>query len=116
MSEEEHSIEDEERMARELAEELRSLKVEDILVHTLMTVSSLGYRRVGMTADTRQDRDLEQARLAIETMRALTALLEGFVPAELVRDLNGSVANLQLAYAKATSEEAPTPRAEEGDG
>ena len=115
MSEGERRIDDEERLARELAEELRNLKVEDVLVHTLMTVSSLGYRRVGLTDDTRQDRDLEQTRLAIETMRALTPLLGKFVPPELVRDFNGSVANLQLAYVKA-SEETPGPRAEEPDG
>jgi hypothetical protein len=36
-------------------------------------------------------------------MRALVPLLEDAVPGELVRDLNQSVANLQLAYAKAAS-------------
>ena len=116
MFEGEGRIDDEERLAREVAEELRNLKVEDVLVHTLMTVSSLGYRRVGLTDDTRQDRDLEQTRLAIETMRALTPLLGKFVPPEVVRDFNGSVANLQLAYVEATSEETPGQRAEEPDG
>ena len=38
----EHSAEDKERLARELAEELRKLKVEDVLINTLMTVSSIG--------------------------------------------------------------------------
>jgi hypothetical protein len=93
---------DEERLAQELADELRRLKVEDVLIQTLVTVSSLGYRRLGLTEDTRDDRDLDQARLAIETMRALTPVLERFIPAELVRDFNQSVANLQLAYAQAT--------------
>jgi hypothetical protein len=95
---------EQERLARELAEELRKLRVEDVLVNTLMHVSSIGYRRLGLTEDTRGDRDLEQSRLAIETMRALTPVLEKFVPGELVRDFNTSVANLQLAYAKALSE------------
>jgi hypothetical protein len=95
-------VQDEERLAQELAEELRRLKVEDLLIQTLVTVSSIGYRRLGLTEDTREDRDLEQARLAIETMRALTPVLEKFVPAELIRDFNQSVANLQLAYAQAT--------------
>ena len=95
---------DEERVAQELVEELRRLKVEDVLIQTLVTVSSLGYRRLGLTEDTRDDRDLDQARLAIETMRALTPVLERFIPEELVRDFNQSVANLQLAYAQATRE------------
>ena len=96
--------EEQARLARDLAEELRRLRVEDVLVNTLMHVSSIGYRRLGATADTRDERDLDQVRLAIETMRALTPVVERFVPGELMRDFNSSVANLQLAYATAASE------------
>jgi hypothetical protein len=99
--------EEERELAEQLAEELRRLKVEDVLVQTLMTVSSIGYRRLGLTEDTKEDRDLEQARLAIETMQALTPVLEQVLPAELVRDFGQSVANLQLAYAKAAAEPDP---------
>jgi hypothetical protein len=95
---------DQEELARQLAEQLRQLKVEDVLINTLLTVSSIGYRKLGLTEDTKEDRDLEQTRLAIETMQALTPILEKFVPSELVRDFNTSVANLQLAYASAASE------------
>jgi hypothetical protein len=98
---------DEERVARELAEALASLKVEDVLLNALMTVSSIGYRRLGATPETRDDRDLEQTRLAIETMQALVPVLERFLPGDLVRDFSASVANLQLAYAKAASERGP---------
>ena len=100
--------EEQERLAAELAEELRKLRVEDVLVNTLLTISSIGYRGLGLSTDTREDRDLEQTRLAIETMQALTPVLEQVVPGELVADFASSVANLQLAYAKAASEgEAP---------
>jgi hypothetical protein len=98
---------DEERLARDLAEEMRKLRVEDILVQTLVTVSSIGFRRLGLTEDSRADRDLEQSRLAIETMRALTPVLEQVVPPELIRDFGSSVASLQLAYAKAAAEAPP---------
>ena len=96
--------EEQEQVAEELLEALRSLKVEDVLIQTLITVSSIGYRRLGLTEDTKDDRDLEQARLAIETMNAITPVLERFVSEELVRDFRSSVANLQLAYAKAAGE------------
>jgi hypothetical protein len=96
--------EEQEQVADELLEALRSLKVEDLLVQTLVTVSSIGYRRLGLTEDTKAERDLEQARLAIETMNAITPVLERFVPEELLRDFRSSVANLQLAYAKAAGE------------
>jgi len=108
------SQEEQERVARELADQLRRLRVEDVLINTLMTVSSIGYRRLGMTEDTREDRDLEQARLAIETMRALTPVLEKFVPAELIREFDQSIASLQLAYAESVSE--PSETSEEDDG
>ena len=96
--------EEERELAERLAEELRRLKVEDVLVNTLMTVSSIGYRRLGLTEDTKEERDLEQARLAIETMQALTPVLDQVLPAELVRDFGQSIANLQLAYAQAAAE------------
>jgi hypothetical protein len=94
----------EEEIARELANELRKLKVEDVLIQTLITISSIGYRRLGLTPETKDDRNLMQAQLAIDTMRALVPVLEKVVPAELIRDFNQSVANLQLAYAKAAAE------------
>jgi hypothetical protein len=94
----------EEELARELAEELRRLRIEDVLIQTLITISSIGYRRLGLTEDTRDDRDLEQAKLAIDTMSALTPILESLVPEDLIRDFNQSVASLQLAYAQAAGE------------
>jgi hypothetical protein len=97
--------EDEEQLAQELADQLRQLKVEDVLVSVLIQVSQIGYRRLGLTEETKEDRDLEQTKLAIETMRALTPVLGEVVPAELIRDFEQSVANLQLAYAKAAGEE-----------
>lgn len=96
--------EDEARLAEQLAEELAKLRVEDVLVGALIQVSSIGYRRLGLTDETKDERDLEQVRLAIDTMRALTPVLENVVPDELIRDFNQSVANLQLAYAKAAGE------------
>jgi hypothetical protein len=98
---------DEQRLAEQLAEELQKLKIEDVLIQTLITVSSLGYRRLGLTPETKDDRDLDQVRLAIDTMKALTPVLEKVVPPELVRDFNSSVANLQLAFAKAAAEAKP---------
>jgi len=105
---------DEARLAEELADELRRLRVEDVLVQALVTVSSIGYRRLGLTPETKGDRDLGQARLAIATMQALAPVLEHVVPAELVRDFGSTVANLQLAYAKAAAEPAPGSTGEDG--
>ena len=93
------SAEAEEETIARLQQELRRLKVSDVLVQTVLTVSSLGFHKLEEEA-----RDLEQARLAIEALRALVPALGGFVPDDAVRDFNQMIANLQLAYAKAASE------------
>jgi hypothetical protein len=97
-------LSDEEQLAQQLAEELRRLRVEDVVIQSLITISSIGYRRLGLTEDTKEDRDLQQAKLAIDTMIALTPVLENVVPEELIREFNQSVASLQLAYAQAAGE------------
>ncbi len=89
-----------EELLKQLEEELKTLKVSDVLVQTLYTVSSLGYRRLA-----EEGRDLDQARLAIEALRALLPVLEGAASAELVRDFKQVTANLQLAYADAAKAE-----------
>jgi predicted nucleic acid-binding protein len=85
-----------EQLVQQLEEELKKLKVSDLLVQTLYTVSSLGYRKLSD-----EDRDLEQAQLAIETLRALLPVLEGSVGEDIVRDFKQVTSNLQLAYADA---------------
>ena len=85
-----------EELLRKVEEELKKLKVSDLLVQTLYTVSSLGYRKLS-----EDDRDLDQAHLAIEALRALLPVLEGAVGDELVRDFKQVTSNLQLAYAEA---------------
>jgi len=95
--------ESEEQVARELAQELQKLKVEDVLISVLIQISAIGYRRLGLTEETKDDREIPQAKLAIDTMKALMPVLGEVVPADLIRDFEQSVANLQLAYATAAS-------------
>lgn len=80
----------------DLLDALQQLQVADLLVQTLSTVSSLAFHRLSD-----EHRDLGQARLAIDSLRAVVPLLAGAVPPELVRDLEQVTANLQLAYAAA---------------
>jgi hypothetical protein len=91
--------EDEQKLVDELQAELAKLKVSDLLLQTLYTVSSLGYHRLSGEA-----KDLDQARLAIEALKALVPVLEGSVAEEALRDFRQVLANLQLAYAGATEE------------
>jgi hypothetical protein len=84
----------------ELRAALDRIGVGDVLVQALATSVSIGFHRVSEDA-----RDLPQARLAIESLRALEPVLrEGGVEESLVRDLEQARMNLQLAYAKAVAE------------
>jgi chromosome segregation ATPase len=88
--------ENDEQLIRHLEEELKKLRVVDLLVQTLYTVSSLAYRKLSD-----EDRDLDQARLAIDALGALVPVLEGSVPEDVIRDFRQVTSNLQLAYADA---------------
>ena len=90
----------EELSPEELLDHIRRMKVSDLLLSTISTVAQLGYAKLDPAG-----RDLEQAKLAIESLRALVPVLEGAVPEEVLRDFNQVTANLQLAYAKAADEQ-----------
>ena len=90
----------EHELAAELRDQLKQVKISDLLVQTLTTVSSLGYQRLAT-----ESRDLEQARLAIDTLDALLPVLEGAVADDVLRDFRQVVANMKFAYADAVSEE-----------
>ena len=86
----------------ELREALDRIGVADILLNALSATASIGFRRVSAEA-----RDLNEAKLAIESLRALEPVLrESGVDEAVVRDLEQARTNLQLAYAKAVSEQA----------
>ena len=81
----------------ELRDALNKVGVQDILVNALSAAASIGFHRVSVEA-----RDLEQVRLAIESLRALDPVLrDAGVDDAIVRDLEQARANLQLAYAAA---------------
>ena len=85
-------------------EELRDacdrVGVADILVNALSAAASIGFRRVAP-----ETRNLNQVKLAIESLRALDPVLrEGGVDEAIVRDLEQARMNLQLAYAAAVGQ------------
>ena len=97
---------EQELSSEQLVEQIRRLKVEDVLLSTLATVAQLGYAKLEPSS-----RDLDQARLAIESLRAVVGVLEGAAPAATIRDFNQVVANLQLAYAAAAAASQAEPGA-----
>jgi hypothetical protein len=94
-----HEHMSEEEMRARLEEELRRITVPDVLLQTIVSLVNLGGQRLGLTPDTEDLRDLEQARLAIEGVRALLPILED-LDAEQMRPVREALSQLQMAYAQ----------------
>jgi hypothetical protein len=78
---------------------MRRITVQDVLIQTTVTLINLGGRRLGLAGPPEQagEKDLEQARLAIEGARALVPLLPQEAELGPVRD---ALSQLQMAYAQ----------------
>ena len=99
----------EEELRAAFEEEMRKIRVEDVLVQTTVTLVNLAGRKL-----TEEERDLDQAKLGIEGARALVPLLPE-EPASAVRD---ALSQLQMMFAQAAKPPAgapPKPEAGEPD-
>lgn len=94
----------EEQRRREALERLKQLRVADLVEEMLIGLVTVGYQKLGLTDQTRELRDLGDARLAIETLRAWIDVLARERGEEGLADLRGTVAAMQLSYARAVAE------------
>ena len=100
----------------ELREALKKLRVEDVLLQTAATLIDLAARRMGLAEDD-GPKQLDQAKLAIDAIRALQPLMTEEQQAAIREPLS----QLQIAFAreaKGTSpvqEEAPLEDAKGDD-
>ena len=85
----------EEELRERVEEQLRKVRVQDLLIESVAGILNLAARRVAKE----DERDLEQARIGIEAVRALVGLLEP-EPANAVRD---ALSELQVLYAREAS-------------
>jgi len=92
-------VAEDELSAEQIAQQLRALKIETLVVSTVSTLGQLAYAKL-------EGEEHDQARLAIDTIAALLPVLEGHAEDELLRDYNQLLANLRLAYADAVSGDA----------
>jgi hypothetical protein len=81
----------EEELRKRLEEELRRLRIEDVLLQSVVSLINLTSRRIAKP----DEQDLEQARLGIEAVRALVDLL----PDEAAEQVRQALSELQVAYA-----------------
>jgi hypothetical protein len=94
----------------EVVAAIRAMTVADLLRSTTFTFAQLAVAKLGEPT-----RDLDDARRAIEALRALLPLSEELLGAEAAADLRDTVASLQLAYADAAGRPADGPEEAPGD-
>ena len=108
----------EEELRAQLEEEIRKVRVEDVVLQSAVSILNLSARRIAMD----DERDLDQAKVGIDAARALVEL----VNPETQPQLRQAISELQLLYAKhageesareqGESEEEEPPRKPEGPG
>lgn len=80
-------------------EELARIRVDDILIQTVVSLMNLAARRAGLTGEADEQPDWEQVRLAIEGSRALLPLVESTLGPD-AKQIRDALSQLQLAYAR----------------
>jgi hypothetical protein len=96
----------------EIREALKKLRVEDVLLQTAATLIDLAARRMGLVEED-GPRQLDQAKLAIDAIRALQPLLTEEQQAAVREPLS----QLQMTYAREAQAATapPEPGAEAGE-
>ena len=82
----------EEEMRQRVEEQLRKVRVQDLLLESVVSVLNLTARRIAKE----DERDLEQARVGIEAVRAVVGLLDE----EAAGQVRSALAEVQMLYAK----------------
>src|SRR5450756_1640211 len=91
----------EEERARAIREQLKGLHAFDLAYEMMISLVSFGYQKMGLTDETRELRDLGDARLAIELLRANLEVVEREQGEGRTRDVRSTLAQMQLGYAQA---------------
>jgi hypothetical protein len=97
----------EEEMRAQLEEEIRKVRIEDVILQSVVSILNLSARRIAKD----DERDLEQAKIGIDAGRALVDL----VKPDAQPQLRQAISELQVLYAKHAGE-GPASGEEEGGG
>ena len=79
--------------------EIKKIRVEHLLLETIVSLVNLGMRRTGIAPGTEAERDNEQVKLSIEAIRALLPLVEQAAPQQAA-PIREALSQLQLAFVR----------------
>ncbi|CAN5178640.1 hypothetical protein BH24ACT23_BH24ACT23_04140 [soil metagenome] len=95
----------EEELRAHLEEQLRQVRVQDLIIESAASIVNLTVRRIAKP----DEQDLEQAKIGIEAVRSLVDLVEGDVAGQI----RTALSELQMLYARAAKGE-PLDGGEQG--
>ena len=87
---------EQEQMLRQMEEEMRRVRVQDLIAQSVVSILNLSYRRIAKE----DERDLSQARAGIDAIGALVDHLEP----EAQQEVRNALSQVQMAYAQAADE------------
>lgn len=90
---------EQEQMLRQMEEEMRKVRVQDLVTQSVVSILNLSARRIAKE----DERDLEQARVGIDAVRALVDLLEP----EQQSEVRNALSQVQMLYAQHAGGAAP---------
>lgn len=87
---------EQEEYLRQMEEEMRKVRVQDLVAQSVVSILNLSYRRIAKE----DERDLEQARVGIEAIRGMVDVLDE----ESQREIRNALSQVQMLYAQASGE------------
>lgn len=108
MAEERESVSETELM-EQLQEEMRRITVPEYLRHLLVSLSSMAFQRLGLTEESREERDLAQSRMAIDAFEALVDVLSSTFSKEEESLFRSALHEMRMAFVRASGSEQSEP-------
>ena len=97
---------EQEEMLRQMEEEMRRVRVQDVVTQSAVSILNMAARRISKE----DERDLEQARIGIDAVRALVDLLES----DPQREVRNALSQIQIMYTQAAGGDAAEGAADAG--
>jgi hypothetical protein len=94
----------EEEMRAALEEELKRVRVEQVVTEATVSILNVAVLRAGLVPGSEGEADPVQVRMGIEAVRALLPLVEQAVGSEQAKPIRDALSQLQLAYVRSQGE------------
>ena len=93
----------EEELQAAFEEQMRNIRVEDVVLQTVATLVNLAGRKLGLAGE--GEKDVAQAQVSIDAARALIP----FCPEEQLPPIKQAMSQLQMAFARETGTSGEPP-------